>query len=61
MYYLAVDGGKAPKVPHDKLKAAGLEAKRLSEKERRGVNIYKLRVRVEPPVAPQEGGQNGLV
>lgn len=52
MFYLYVDGTRAPRVPHETLEEARLEAERLAIKERRNVLLYAL---VEVVNAPQDG------
>lgn len=62
MFYLHVEGTRAPRVPHPTLEEAKTEAARLAQKEQRPVRIFLLIGSVTPPIAAlQEGGQNGLV
>ena len=64
MYYVCVEGGRAPHHPHKTEREAVVEARRLSVLRNRTVQVYLLIDTVLPEVAREElknGGENGLV
>lgn len=62
MFYLAVTGGRAPRIPHQSVEEAQAEALRLATLTKRRVALYALIEFIDPPVDnPAQGGENGLV
>ena len=58
LYYVFVDGKRAPRKPHPDLKIAEAEAWRLLEKEQKPVHIFTLVSTLSPK---RKGGDDGLV
>ena len=65
MYYVCVEGGRAPHHPHPTEKSAIAEAKRLSVLKNRTVQVYLLIHEILPAEGAvegaAEGSKNGLV
>ena len=59
MYFVAVDGGRAPKTAHETLEEAYLEAERLLQKENKRVAVYRIVTALVPQTV--KGGDDGLV
>ena len=59
MYYIAVDGGRAPSTAHETLEEAYREAERLLHKENKRVAVYRIVTAIVPQTV--KGGDDGLV
>ena len=60
MYYLAVEGGRAPRHEHPTEDAAKAEALRLAGLTQKRVSVYRL-IEIVTPGLPQQGGKDELV
>lgn len=61
MYYVCVEGGRAPHHPHPNEREAVKEAKRLAVLKNRTVQVYLLVDTILPADGVAKGGENGLV
>lgn len=55
MYYLAVEGGRAPRYAHPTVESAKQEAERLSKLLNKRVSVYQLLEVIAPEL---EGGKD---